>query len=166
MTQEVTLYEEREPTWEEQVAHILGELTTGRSVSAILREDEGMPTPRAFWMRLYRDDELYEKISRARTFGSDACIEHAIEAATTPMEGQEVTVEVGPDGVKRRVVTKDMLGHRRLVVETWIKRAQMIAPRKYGPKLDVTSDGEKISTIADAIRAGNERLAKEGRGSE
>jgi len=45
---------------------------------------------------------------------------------------------------------EDMLGHRKLQVETRIKYAQMIAPRKYGPKLDLTTDNKPISSdIAD-----------------
>lgn len=161
MSQEIIPYIERELTWDEQFQHILTQLTTGRSVSSILRDDEGMPTPATFWSRLYRNDELYAEISRAREFGAHAVLEQAHEVAMTMYEGVEVEDTVTNRGTTRKIKRGDALGHRRLVVDTLIKKAQMIAPRKYGPKLDVTSDGEKISSIAEAIAAGNARLAKE-----
>jgi hypothetical protein len=161
MSQEIIPYTERELTWEEQIEHILAELTTGRSVSSILRDDEGMPSPTMFWKRLYRDEELFGKISRAREFGAHAVLEQAHEVAMTMFEAVEFEEGVNGSGPFRKIKRGDALGHRRLVVDTLIKKAQMIAPRKYGPKLDVTSDGEKISSIAEAIAAGNARLAKE-----
>lgn len=148
----------REEQWEEQFQHIIAELAAGRSVSKILREDDGMPPPRTFWNRIYRNEVLYEKISRAREFGADALLDEARAIADTPMEGEEVMMEFGPDGAKRRITRKDMLGHRRLQIDTRVKYAQMIAPRKYGPKLDLTSDGEGLASIAERVRAGNKRI--------
>lgn len=154
------VYEPREMTWEQQVEHVITQLAAGRSIHSILNEDEGMPVPGLFYGRLYRDDELFAKISRAREFGVEACLEKAAQIALTPMEGEEVTHEVGPEGVKVRRVRKDMVAHRRLAVETLVKRAQMIQPRKYGPKVDVTSDGEKIGSVVSAIVEGNKRIEK------
>lgn len=158
MTNAIVPYVERSLTWEEQVEHIIAEIASGRSVSAILREDEGMPSDRTFWMRLYRDDELYEKISRARVFGVEAILEKALEIASTPIEGIEIEEGVTSTGPYRKVKRGDMLGHRRLMYDAMIRRAQMIQPRKYGAKVDITSDGEKISSIADAIAEGNRRI--------
>lgn len=164
MTQEITTYTERELTWDEQVEHVITQLTLGRSIHSILREDDGMPKPSTFWPRLYRDEELYAQISRARQFGVEAILEQALDVASTAMIAQEITTEMGPDGTKRRIVEKDALGHRRLMVETMVRRAQMIQPRKYGAKLDLTSDGEKLSSIADAIAEGNRRIEESRKG--
>lgn len=162
MGQEVTIYADREWTFDEQCLHIMAQLASGRSVSTILREDAGMPPAHVFWYRLYKDDDLYQKISRARDFGADACVEQATHIAMTPHEGVEYEEGVGPQGPFRKIKRGDMLGHRKLAVDTLLKRAQMIAPRKYGPKLDLTSDGEKIGGIADAIAEGNKRLQQQG----
>jgi len=89
-------------------------------------------------------------------------MEQVRDIADTPVEAVELTEEFGPDGVKRRRTVKEALGHRRLQIETRLKYAAMIKPRKYGPKLDLTSDGEKLSSIADAIAEGNRRI-EEGR---
>jgi hypothetical protein len=158
MTNALIPYTPREPTWEEQCDHIIAELCTGRSVSSILRDDEGMPKPTTFWSRMFRDDELYAKISRAREFGQHAILEQAMDMAMTPLDGEEITIEIGPDGVRRRVTTRDMLGHRKLAIDTMIKRAQMIAPRNYGDRAERDETGEKVANIIEAIAMGRKRL--------
>lgn len=105
-----------------------------------------------------RHEEVRDNLARARQNGVEALIDEAVDIADTPLEGIETTWERGPDGVKMRETRKEMLGHRRLQVETRLKYAQMIAPRKYGPKLDLTSDGENMSTITDGIAAGRKRI--------
>jgi len=152
---------ERTLSWEEQVQHIITELASGRSVNSILRNDAGMPVPSTFWTRLYRDDALYEQISRAREFGQHAVLELAKDIALTPIEEEEL--EEGFVGNNRFFKSKrrDAIAHRRLAVDTLIKVAQMIAPRSYGPKNDPNKDEDVLldrKAELDAVTARARRI--------
>ena len=160
MSTAIVPYVERPASREEQLEHIYAEVASGRSLKRVLEEDEGLPSKRTFWRWHMADENIRHNLARARENGVEALVDEAIHIADTPLEGVERTVERGPDGVKMRETRKEMLGHRRLQVETRIKYAQMIAPRKYSPRLDVTSDGEGLASIADAVTEGNKRLAE------
>ena len=139
------------------IAHILAEVSGGRNVARILREDEGMPSKAVFWQWHFSDEQLQDQLARARENGIEALMDDAIDIAHTPMEGEIVTTESGGEGgpvTKTR--REDMLGHRKLMIDTIIKAAQMMKPKKYGPKLDLTSGGEKIG-MAEAIERGRQR---------
>jgi hypothetical protein len=124
----------------EILKHICSQLSTGRPVSRILREDDGMPSSPTFYGWLFDDDEIASKVERAREFGAAALIDEIIDIADTPEEGEIIT----DDGEKVTRKTEDMLGHRKLRVYAREKAAAMIAPRRYGAKLDLTSGGEKL----------------------
>ena len=158
MSSDLVIYEGRTLTREEQLAHIFGEVASGRSLDAVLRQDAGMPLPRDFWLWHMEDQHIRDNLARARENGVEALLDRAQDVAENPIEAVELEDSFGPKGLTRKRTVKEALGHRRLIIETYIKRAQMIAPRKYGPKVDITSDGEKISSIADAIAEGNRRI--------
>lgn len=116
-----------------------------------------MPAARTFWGWCYADDDLLQKVAHAREAGVEAIIDSTLDIADTQEEGEIVTE--GPDGTTTK--REDMLGHRKLRIETRIKYAQMIAPRKYGPKLDLTSGGERLGLAAE-IEAARRRAAEDG----
>lgn len=130
-------------------AHVLAELAGGRAVSRILREDKGMPCRTTWWNWYFNDDVLMNKVARARENGADALMDETLDIADEQEMGEIVT----DDGEKVTTRKEDMLGHRKLRIETRHKYAQMIAPRKYGPKLDLTSGGEKIQPDSTAVAA-------------
>lgn len=79
------------------------------------------------------------RFARARDMGADAIAEEALAIADSPLEG--VRTEIGgKDGPKE--VREDMLGHRRLQVETRLKLLAKWNPKKYGEKLAVGGDGD------------------------
>ena len=157
---EIVTYEQRELTQDEQLAYIYEQVASGRALYSVLTEDEGLMGHSTFWRLHMNDEKVRESLAHARANGADAIVEKAQHVAENPIEAVELMEEMGPDGVKRRRTVKEALGHRRLMIDTYMKRAAMIAPRKYGPKLDLTSDGEKISSVAAAIADGNRRLAQ------
>lgn len=143
------------------IAHVVSELASGRSVARILREDDGMPASSQFWRWHWESEDIQAKVARARLHGADAVVDDAIAIADTTEEGETVTEEVGgKDGPRTRRQRGDMIAHRRLRVETRLKYAAMIHPRKYGDKLDLTSDGKAISLSAELDAA--RRRAAEG----
>lgn len=137
------------------ISHVLAELSGGRSIARILREDDGMPAQSQFWRWHFESVELQEKVARARENGVECLMDEALDIADTPQIGEVIT----EDDDKRTVRTEDMLGHRKLRIEVRHKYAQMIAPRKYGPKLDLTSGGDKLGLTAE-LEAARRRAAQ------
>jgi hypothetical protein len=124
---------------------ILAGVAAGQALDVVLKDNPDLPSPSTFWRWHMDDEKLRDNLARAREMGVEVHMDEALVIADTPMPGRIVTRKLDKDGKEYdEVRTEDMLGHRKLMVDTRIKRAQMIAPRKYGPKLDVTSDGEKI----------------------
>lgn len=122
------------------IAHVLAEAATGRPVSRTLAEDEGMPDRVTFW-RWHADDEaLRNNLARARMNGSDALLDQAVAIADEPVEDQ-----VG-------------VADKRVRIDTRIRAAQMLAPRKYGPKMDLTTGGEKLPGAINVTGLSTEAL--------
>lgn len=122
---------------------VIRELQSGRSLRQIL-SDEGMPSRTALYDWLDKDEKYQERFARASQLGDEVLFEETLEIARTPMNG--VTVEDGPKG--QTVKTGDMLGHRKLLIETIDKVLARRNPRKYGNKIDVTSAGEALAVPA------------------
>ena len=107
------------------VAHKICELLSeGVPLREICRMD-GMPYWRTVYLWMAQDDDLAAHIARAREAGYDALAEECLQIANTPMLGEIVT----DDGEKITVRKEDMLGHRKLPIET---RLQLLA--KWNPK--------------------------------
>lgn len=96
------------------------------------------------WMRA--DDAFAARIAHAREVGGDAIAEEALRIADTPMVGVREEVEKG----RKKTVREDMLGHRRLQVDT---RLKLLAKwtRKYSPKVGVEHSGKV--TLEDLVMA-------------
>lgn len=117
---------------EEIINHVLIELASGRPISRILREDENMPASSQFWRWIYAEGtpEQQDKLARARGDGMEALLDEALVIADDAEE-------------EKAAVSK-----AKLQIETRIRMAQMLKPKTYSPKLDVTSNGETIGAAA------------------
>lgn len=108
-----------------------------------------MPTWSTVYAWIASRPEFAARIERAREVGADAIAQEALEIADTPREG--FRVEESEAGTKR--IREDMLGHRKLQVETRLKLLAKWHPKKYGEKLEMSASVE----ISETERA--ERLA-------
>lgn len=139
------------------IAHVLAELSAGIPISRTLGEDRAkwLCTERCWWNWYHEADAadengLVQKVARARDCGVEAQMDKATCVAMTPMVGTITTVEEGGEnGTVTKTRTEDMLGHRKLVVDTLLRQAQMLKPKTYGPKLDLTSAGERLGLAAE-----------------
>ena len=141
---------------------VIAKLSAGISLRQFIGKD-GMPSRFALYSWLDKDEKLQERFARAQLLGDEVLFEETLEIARTPLEGK--TVEVGPNGVT--VKTSDMLGHRKLLIETIDKILARRNPRKYGTKVDVTSLGEHLNMppiVGMVIK--NETPANEGQDEE
>lgn len=93
--------------------------------------DEHMPG----WVAVYRwldeHPEFKERFACARKLGFDAIAEEALEISNTPVEGKRI--KRSEDGHEETI--EDMLGHRKLQIETRLKLLAKWDPSRYGEKL-------------------------------
>jgi hypothetical protein len=135
----------RPPKYTPELAEeICQRLSNGEPLRQICR-DEHMPAWQTIYDWMYRDDALGEKgvglsraIAHARDVGYDAMAEECLIIADTPQLGQAQVM----DDKGSRITIEDMLGHRKLQIETRLKLLAKFNPKKYGDKVQVGGDPE------------------------
>ncbi len=143
----------------EIAAYVLVNVASGRFVSRVFREDQTtstgvkLPHVSTFWLWVFMDEtgELDEKLVRAREHGIEALLDEVIDITD---DTQFDTVKGGADQPDR--ANTEWISRSRLKAEYRVKLAQMMKPKKYSPRMDVTSKGEKIGSL-DALRIAEER---------
>ena len=140
----------RPSKYDPEIARIICEqLSEGIPLRQICRENDGFPAWRTVYDWMGRDEALSASIARARDIGYDNIAEQCLHIADTPEWGEETTETVDDKGKiiisKRRI---DLLGHRKLQVETRLKLLAKFHPTKYGDKTIVAGDpnGAPITT--------------------
>ncbi len=130
------------------IKEICERLATGEPLAVICRDDH-MPQRRVVYDWLEEDKEVNARFACARAVGFDAIAEECLEIANTPQEGEEVTTK--PDG-SQEVKRGDMLGHRKLQIETRLKLLAKWDPKRYGDRQaiehSVTEDTAAILAAA------------------
>jgi len=87
---------------------------------------------------LDNDPAFQARFMRARAVGYDCMAEDCLRIANTPMVGEIVT-----DSEEGRTVRReDMLGHRKLQVETRLKLLAKFNPKKYGDRVALAGDDD------------------------
>jgi hypothetical protein len=109
-------------------AKICAELAQGKSLRTVCAMD-GMPSIQTIFNWIHTNDTFLEQYTRAKEESADALVD----------EMQYLTDTVALD--------KDAINKARLQVETrkWI--SSKLKPKKYGDKLDMTSDGKPVSFV-------------------
>lgn len=95
------------------------------------------------------EEDFSNRIAHAREVGYDALAEEALNIADTPVEG--VRTETAEDGAVKKT-REDMLGHRKLQIDTRLKLLAKWNPKKYGDRQEVHHSGsvDLATTILDA----------------
>lgn len=114
-------------------AEVCARLSTGEPLTVIC-SDEHMPCDDTVRSWAEGDATFSRDIAHARVRGFDAIAWEAKRIADTPLEGEETTVK--PDGAME-VRRGDMLGHRKLQIETRLKLLAKWDPKRYGDKIEV-----------------------------
>lgn len=107
---------------------ICEQLADGRSLKKIC-EDDKMPSKATFYNWINNNPDLLDKYARAKSDGSDTLAEDIQDIADGVLTGkyEPQAARVAIDGKK------------------WV--ASKLKPKKYGDKLDVTSDGESLAPV-------------------
>lgn len=138
----------RRSTFDQKIAdEICERLGKGEPLAQICR-DERMPAYRTVYDWADSDPNFAANIARARVDGFDAIAADALLIADTPLTGEERTIKAnGDEEIKRG----DMLGHRKLQIETRLKLLAKWDPKRYGEKLALggADDLPPIKTMTD-----------------
>lgn len=162
---------------DEVVATILERLAQGVPLTVICREGKesnpDFPAPRTVMDWKDADEQLSAAIARAREAGEEAILEECLTISNSPLEGVSEKYERrmipnpdDPDGeqveefvlVERKV--EDMLGHRKLQIETRLKLLAKFNPKRWGDYQRV--DHDVVGSLADDLRAARERAKGNG----
>lgn len=111
-------------------------ISNGRTLRDFCRQ-ENKPAWRTVYGWLDANEEFSARFARARELGADAIAQEALQIADTTQEG--VTLTTDEKGTKE--VRGDMLGHRKLQIETRLKLLAKWFPQKYGEKTEHTING-------------------------
>lgn len=136
------------------VNKICARLAEGESLRGICA-DKDMPDKATVMRWLAANTEFRDQYARAREVQADFWAEQIIEISDTPVEG--VRTEDGKDGTK--TVREDMLGHRRLQVDTRKWLMARMAPKKYGDRLTQEVSGPAGGPIQTQEVSPRDKLA-------
>lgn len=133
----------RQTTYTEAAADLIVDLLSeGTPLAAICRRED-MPKLRTAYDWMDADPAFAARVARARETGFEQIALDALNIANTPHEGvREKVVDegVGADGKPRAAtverVTEDMLGHRKLQIETRLKLLACWDPKRYGARVN------------------------------
>ena len=121
---------------------VCARLATGEPMAVICR-DLGVPVKTVNDWRL-QDEGIRAEFDEARDLGFDAIAAECMMIADTPQLGVIEKLEPGKDGelvvVERR--NEDMLGHRKLRVETRLKLLAKWDPKRYGDRMTLAGDAD------------------------
>mgnify|MGYP000075275517 CR=1 FL=1 len=112
-------------------------IAQGEPLRQICR-DEKMPAWRTVYDWLDAEPEFAARIARARELGFDAIAQDALSIADETQEGVETTIKADGSIEEKR---GDMLGHRKLRIETRLKLLAKWDPKRYGDKVQTELTG-------------------------
>lgn len=122
--------------------HICNEMKTGRSLRSVLR-DEGMPHSDTFYIWLDSSEAKTVQYARAREERADKIFEEMLAIAD---DSTNDTMYIETKKGEIAVEDKEWTNRSRLRIDTRKWMLSKMLPKRFGDKLDVTSDGEKIAS--------------------
>lgn len=137
----------RNPAVEQE---LLSRLAEGEPLSVICRSDSKFPHPTVWRDWCEADEALAIAYTRARDAGEDVIAEECLAIIDEPPA--RLMTDHGP-----RIDPADV-HNRRLRFEGRLKLLAKWNPKRWGEKVDVTSTGNEIASIAAAIEEGNKRV--------
>lgn len=119
---------------------ICAQLAEGMSLRTVCNAED-MPSKTTVFNWLRTNKDFLDQYTRAKEESSDALIEDMLDIADDSSNDYMAIVK---GGEVQMVENKEVTNRSRLRVDTrkWI--ASKLKPKKYGDKMDVTSDGKAI----------------------
>lgn len=119
---------------------ICDKISEGKSLRTIC-VDEGMPDKSQIFRWLRKNEDFRDQYARAKEEAVDAMIEDMIDIAD---DGTNDYMTITKGDHSYNVEDREVTNRSRLRVDTrkWI--VSKLKPKKYGDKVDITSDGKAI----------------------
>lgn len=122
---------------------IVQKVTKGKSLCKILREGDHLPSPATVYNWFNKDHKDYDETFlnnyiRAREIRSDKIFEEILEIADDST-GDTITTEEG-----KEIFNNEFAARARIRIDARKWMLGKMQPKKYGDKIDITSDGERI----------------------
>lgn len=116
---------------------ICEQLALGKSMRTVVKENNDIPAMSTIFLWLRKHKDFSEQYEKAKQEASDALVDEMQAIADN-----EVVMITREDG--SIVPDSGSVQHARLRIDTrkWI--ASKLKPKKYGDRVDVTTDGEKL----------------------
>lgn len=114
--------------------------------------DEGMPSDRAVRYWIESKPDVASVIAHARESGFDVIANDCLNIADTPVQGEELKYNEAGELIERKV--GDMLGHRKVQIETRLKLLAKWDPKRYGDKVDLNhgiQPGDPLAALLQQI---------------
>lgn len=122
----------------EQICELIA--TSSKGLNTICRETENLPAPSTVYKWLSEQPDFSEKYARAREIQADLLADEIIEIADDTSNDTLVS-DTG------EYANKEWINRSRLRVDARKWKASKLAPKKYGDKVDVTSNGETVKQV-------------------
>jgi len=122
----------------ELAAEVCRRLSEGETLRAICRDDAMPSRPTITGWIIHDIGGFAAQYAHARDVGLDVLAEQLMQIADTPQEGSKI--EEGPTG--KKIITGDMIEHRRLQVDARKWYLAKLAPKRYGEaqRMELTGD--------------------------
>lgn len=119
---------------------ICAQLAMGESLRTVCKADE-MPSLQTIFNWFRTQKGFVEQYARAKEESADALTDEILDIAD---DGSNDWMEIHKNGYDSTVVDQEAVQRSKLRVETrkWI--ASKLKPKKYGDKVDLTSDGKEL----------------------
>lgn len=122
---------------------ILERLACGESLRSICRDDD-MPNMSTIFLWIRKHEEFSNQYAKAKEEGATALFEEIFDIADD--SGNDWMENNNPDNPGWRF-NNDHYQRARLRVDVRKWALSKLQPKKYGEKLDLTSDGEKVQGV-------------------
>jgi hypothetical protein len=119
-------------------------LAMGYSLRTVCQEDT-MPSAATVFKWMREHDEFLKQYEKAKQESTDAMAEDLLDIADDGTN--DWTTKTNKDGSEYDVVNAEVIARSKLRVDTRKWLMAKMKPKKYGEKLDVTSDGDKLEGL-------------------
>lgn len=117
--------------------------STTMGIVRICKSIEGAPNVRFVYDWIKNNEDFGKRYARAKEDQADMLIEEMLEIADDT-QNDTLLIPDGSGGMKE-VENREWVNRSRLKVDVRKFIASKLKPKKYGDRIDITSDGEKVA---------------------
>lgn len=123
-------------------AEIVAWLAEGKTLRDYCKSREDLPSYPSIFRWLDEDKQFAVDYARAREVGFEILAEEALHIADNTHVGRKIVTNSGGEDDVMTVTEEDMLGHRKLQIDTRMRLLKAWHPKKYGDRTVVAGDDE------------------------